>query len=288
MTGVGKKIFRSQGFRRFIHGVEEKVPVVRDWHRFAYALHFEEATPKARMFSGVYSNLEAALADAPKALEIGHDHAKLASRHKSEVGHIWPSDYPVLFWLRRLLPGSASIFDLGGNVGHHYYGFQRYLTYPDLLRWVVSEVPAVAEAGRAMAAEKGVRGLEFTTGCEAADGSDILLASGVLPFLDVPLGESLSHLSRRPKHVLVNRTAIWDGPAFLTLHNLGMAVCPYRILNRPKFVASMAAAGYELEDSWENPEFSCYIPFHADRTVRSYSGFYFRLTSTGEMQQSVK
>lgn len=277
--GVGSRVFLSHGFRRFVHGLEEKISPIRDWHRFAYALHFEKATPKARMFRGIYPSVDAALADAPKALEIGHDHEDLASRHMSEVGHTWPSDYPVLYWLNRLLPASTFIFDLGGNVGHHYYGFQKYLEYPASLRWVVSEVPAVAQAGRELAQKNNARSLQFTVGLDDADGGDILLASGVLPFIDMPLSEHLSRLKKPPTHLLINRTALCDGTGFVTLHNLGMAVCPYRVLNRAEFIRSLEAVGYTVEDSWENPEFSCYVPFHADRAVRAYSGMYCRLKS---------
>ncbi|HLJ17371.1 MAG TPA: TIGR04325 family methyltransferase [Bryobacteraceae bacterium] len=280
MTAIGKRILLSYGVRRFVHVVEEKVPFVRAWHQFAYTLHFEESSPNARMFRGVYRSVTEASAAAPASLPTGHDHANLALRHASDIGHTWPSDYPILFWLKGTLPESTSVFDLGGSVGNHYYTFQKYLTYPQDLRWVVCEVPAVAQAGRDLVQSTGVEGLHFTVHCEEADGSDIFLASGVLPFIDPPLAELLSRLRRRPKYLLINRAALSGDPAFVTLHNLGQAVCPYRILNRHEFIRSLEGIGYRLVDSWENPEFSCYIPFHADKTVRAYSGFYFRLSDT--------
>ena len=36
----------------------------------------------------------------------------------------------------------------------------------------------------------------------------------------------------KPRHILVNRTALWDGPDFFTLQSLGSVVCPYRVQNR--------------------------------------------------------
>jgi hypothetical protein len=57
---------------------------------------------------------------------------------------------------------------------------------------------------------------------------------------------------------------------------MGPALSPYRIANRDEFLKSADELGYELIDSWDNPEFGCYIPFHADHLVREFSGLYLR------------
>ena len=50
-----------------------------------------------------------------------------------------PRDYPLLFWFSELFrEGATSVFDFGGHIGVKYYAFQRYLPYPDNLRWVAS------------------------------------------------------------------------------------------------------------------------------------------------------
>ena len=38
--------------------------------------------------------------------------------------------------------------------------------------------------------------------------------------------------------------------------------------------------GYALVDTWENPDKSCRIPFHPDRSLNRYHGFYFRRTGS--------
>lgn len=53
-------------------------------------------------------------------------------------------------------------------------------------------------------------------------------------------------------------------------------MAPYLVANRDEFLQSAYDLGYELVDSWENPEFGCYIPFHPDHLVRPFSGLYLR------------
>jgi len=60
---------------------------------------------------------------------------------------------------------------------------------------------------------------------------------------------------------------------------MGPALAPYRIANREEFLQSMADLDYELVDSWENPEFGCYIPFYPDQSLRAFSGMYLRQKS---------
>jgi len=107
-------------------------------------------------------------------------------------------------------------------------------------------------------------------------GCQILLASGSVQFLETPLWSSISKLSFKPKHVLINRAALTEEDSFVTLHNFGNAICPYRIWNAKVFRMAFEELGYSLVDVWAAPEFSCYIPFHANKGIRPFSGLYFR------------
>jgi putative methyltransferase (TIGR04325 family) len=90
-----------------------------------------------------------------------------------------PSDYPVLFWLTKLLRPGMRIFDFGGHVGVAYHCFSKYLDYPPDLEWTVCDVPAVIAEGAAIAKQRSTPGkISFTSRFEDAEGCDLLLAAG--------------------------------------------------------------------------------------------------------------
>lgn len=277
MTGLGNSLARSRFVRAFVSRLEEKVPPLRAWHRFEYEQHFAQESGRARMFAGIYESFDAAVNAIPKGARVGYDHAELADRHTEEIGHIWPSDYPTLFWLAALLKPEMTVFDLGGSTGLLFYGFRKYLAYPAGLRWTVCDVPAVTSRGGELAKVNEVKELSFTTRIEDAEAADVLLTSGSLQFIPTPLWVLLARLSERPRHLIINRVPLTDGAGFVTLQNIGRAICPYQIWNRTEFMQAIENVGFEVIDSWETPEFSCYIPFHPERSVRAYCGMYLRL-----------
>lgn len=278
MSEMLENVLKSRGFRSFLSKVEDKCPPLRAWHRFQYQEYFEQQTSeKVWRFSGAYGTREEALAAIPKDFLVGHDREERADRHETTIGRIWPSDYPILFWLSSLLEPGTTLFDLGGSLGSQFYSFQKYFAYPPDFRWTICDVPAVAELGTKQARENGAHTLTYTTKIEEASGFSLLLSCGTIQFLETPLWESLRQLGRKPKHLLLNRIPISDGPTFLTVSSLGAVSCPYKIWNRAEFMEGIARAGYSLVDSWENPEFCCYIPFHANRAVKAYTGMYLRL-----------
>jgi len=272
-------VLQSKALRSLVSKLEASVPGLRALHRFEYERRFSKETKRARAFSGVHDNFQAALQAMPKGARVGYDNPELADRHVSEIGQIRTSDYPILFWLKSLLGENCSLFDLGGNVGLQFYGFQKYVDYPKGLSWIVCDVPSVVKLGIRFAKERKAQGLSFTTNVEDANGVDILLVCGALQFLDSPLWQVLSKLTSKPHHLLINRTPLCEGRSFATLHNIGRAICVYQIWNKSECMRRFEEAGYALVDSWEVPEFSCDIPFHPKNSVRAYSGMYFRLTS---------
>jgi putative methyltransferase (TIGR04325 family) len=185
-------------------------------------------------------------------------------------------DEPVLRHLESLLKPDAKVFNLGGNVGTEYYAYRKRIHIPDSVWWTVCEVPEIAEAGSRLAAAKGASQLDFVSGFSLVDNSDILLTCGALQYIEQDLGTSLLNLSGKPPHVLVNRTAMYDGEGFVTLQNLGYAHTPYIIRNRDAFIANMAIAGYRLVAAWRDSR-ETRIPFHSRHTIRGYCGFYFTL-----------
>jgi putative methyltransferase (TIGR04325 family) len=229
-------------------------------------------------YQGVFETFAEASAAAPSTLPLGYDNAAAASMYRERLSRIYSSDYPVLYWLHRILGAPEApprIFDFGGHVGISYYAYAPYLQYRPGLTWKVFELPAVIEAGRALACERAASQLSFTHTFEDAAGSDIFLANGVAQYVDEGLASKLAALEAQPRHLVINRIPLWTGESFVTLQNIGTAFCPYRVFNRQEFVESLRRLEYELVDEWYTHENSVHIPFHPDRELTKYAGLHF-------------
>ena len=240
----------------------------------------------ANLFRGVFPSFDAAQASAPSTRPLGYDNADAAGMYLERIKRIYPSDYPVIFWLQKLFAqGQSSVFDLGGHIGIGYYGYQRYLDYPANLRWTVSDVPAVMARGREIARERDPAGrLGFNGDFSAANGVDVLLALGVLQYLPDTLAQRLDRLAQGgaqlPRHIILNLTPLHvldnGGQDYFTLQSIGTAFCPYRIAAYAPFLEGYTRQGYHIVDRWQNPDKHCHIAFEPEHSLDVYHGFYLR------------
>jgi putative methyltransferase (TIGR04325 family) len=272
---TARRLSGSPVVKAAIDFTDQWIPGAQSLHLRAYRRDFARISPWARRFLGVYSTFPEALLEAPPGKPIGFDNAAAAVSMPA-TGPLWLSDYPVLYWLEKALEESPSVLDIGGFVGTSYYAYRNYLKRAEDLRWLIQDVPAVTVRGAEMARRENVRALSFTNEITSDLDPHIVLASGALHFIEESFAELLLRMAALPTHLIVNKTPLSDRPDCVTLHDLGPAVCPYRIFNRVKFVESLESLGYRLVDSWQNLELGCSIPFHPDRAVPSYSGLYFR------------
>ncbi len=226
-------------------------------------------------YRGVFQSFAEAEASAPSR-RIGFNHSELANIYEDRMDKVFPSDYPVLFWLSRAFLDSSSVFDFGGHVGIAFYAYRKYLEFPADLRWRVCDVADIAKAGQMLANTNGHSKLTFTTEFSDAHGFDILLAAGSLQFVEAPFSDKLRGLERRPRHILINKLPLHDGASFVTLQNTVHSFNPYKVENRRKFIDSVVSEGYELIDTWENADLSCRIPLHPEHSIKAYTGLYFR------------
>jgi putative methyltransferase (TIGR04325 family) len=229
------------------------------------------------LFRGIFSDFEDARRSAPQDRRLGMDWPEYARHHTDRVEHIEAYDYPCLFWLRRILDTNTRVLDYGGNVGVHYHAYARYLEYPAGLEWLVCELPTMVTLGEHIARQRNATNLSFTTNFRQAEGSDVLIASGVLQYIQEPLAERLASLRARPRHLLLNKLPLYDGEPFVTLQNGGPVFAPQHVFKRGEFLSGLRTLGYELIDSWDVPGLSCHVPFHPERAVPMYSGLYLRL-----------
>lgn len=234
----------------------------------------------ASPFRGVYDTWEEAREAIPESRKVGYNHPEMASKDMHYAHQMRLSDYAAMFWMKSAISKGSSVFDLGGNIGLACYAFEKYLNYPSELRWIVCDVPEVIRLGRELARQRHMTRLDFTDNYRAADGADILLTAGTLQCIRTPLSEILGYLQAKPKHLLINRTPLYGGKSFFTIRGLPPVTLVYCVFNRKEFIDSVLAHGYQLIDSWDISEPACglcVIPFHPERSIRSYSGLYFRL-----------
>ncbi len=251
--------------------------LVRD---LAFRHRFAKATGMT-LYSGVFSTFEEARAHAPRSKPIGYDNPDAANLYEDRLARMFPSDYPVMFWLGRAFAEpspSKNVLDIGGHVGVAYYQFEKHLEYPNdpSWRWTVADVPAVVARGRTLAAERGRPHLAFVTDPAAVADIGVLLAAGSLQYIDESLATMMTRHRWKPRHIVLNKLPLQSGESFVTLQSIGLAFCPYRIFNRGDFVGSIERLGYELVDEWQNPDMGCRIGPTSERDIPAYTGLYFR------------
>jgi len=270
--------------RRITHAVS-RLPGVRRILALDYERTFSHCP--SNWFRGVYQTFGEAEASIPPGGRVGYDHASMAEMYRGRMLRACESDYPVLFWMRRILEvkPDAFVFDFGGHVGVSYHGWRDYLDFRPGLRWLVHDVPAIAQAGAALARERAAPGLAFTSDRREGRGCDVFLAAGSLQYLEEPLPSILGSLGRSPRHLVVNKLPLYDGDPFVTVQSTGRAFHAYQIQNRARFVAGITALGYRVVDDWSNRETCCRIPFAEGRDIDAYSGYYFRLDGEADSRE---
>jgi len=252
-----------------------RLPIFRQALIAAYGHRFNHASGQVRMFRGVYPDFAAARHAIPIGRIEGWDNEPCAHRVSHERLRVLALDYPIMFWLGKLLPDCSLLFDWGGNVGISYFAYRKYIEYsPDLI-WLVNDVATVVRLGGMAASEEEARGLRFTDSLNDLADADVLLAAGSLHFIEDPFS-ALRHADKLPRHILLNKVPAYDLPAAVTLQNLGTAFCPNHLFNRNEFLQGFERLGYRLVDEWKSPDLSCRIPFFPRHSIPAYSGFYLR------------
>jgi len=187
------------------------------------------------------------------------------------------TDYPLLFWLARLIEASHRILDLGGSIGQSFYSFENYFPYPDNIKWVVSELPGAVEIGQKVAKQRGEERLAFVDSNHMdLEKADIFMTAGTIQYMDTTISEVLRQLSKPPVHVLIHNIPVHSSDDFWTLQNLKVCEVPYHIHSMAGIVSNLENTGYRLMDRWEQPR-QIEIPYHPKNKVENYFGFYLKL-----------
>jgi putative methyltransferase (TIGR04325 family) len=243
---------------------------------------FDEAFAAGRRVGccrGLFESAVEAARKAPMTRPLGYDHDAAASMYRDRLSRVYASDYPMIVWLKNAFAeGARRVYDLGGHIGIAYYAYQRIIEFPHDVSWTVHDVPAVLESGRKEALERDPRRrLSFSEHTDAASGTDVFFTAGCLQYLEDTLAQRLAALRDKPRWLFVNLLPLHERRAYWTVQSIGTAFCPYRIQHAKTFFAELAALGYELLDTWENPEKSCWIAFEPEHSLDRYHGAALRL-----------
>ena len=249
------------------------------WTRVKRAIARRVRRPAAQdgpTYRGAFPTHAAAMAAVRPHMLAGYDHDEVAPIAFERMCQVTLWDYPVLFWLDRLLPGTTRLIDAGGHMGTKFRAFRKHLNLPAGFDWTVYDVPAIVRAGRARAQRDGLTGISFYEKLEETPPADLLLCSGLLQYLDIPFADLIARLPVKPRHIILNKVATRAGPTVVTLEGFGTAEIPYQVRDHAEFLGALEALGYTLEDAWTIPELSRSHPTFGFSTSR---GFYARQRS---------
>ena len=266
-------------WKRFAQRTSDFGPIrfVRD---AAFRHRFANSTGMT-LYHGFFRSFQEARAHAPRSKPIGYDNPDAANLYDERLARIFPSDYPVMFWLGRAFAEpspSKNVLDIGGHVGVAYYQFEQYLEYPTDSDWRLGGDGR--SGGRHAGPDPGRRArprhLSFTTDLASVSDVSLLLAAGSLQYIDESLSTMIARYWWGPRHIILNKLPLHSAESFVTLQSIGTAFCPYRIFNRDEFIQSAKGFGYEVVDEWQNADMGCRIGSGSDRDIAAYSGLYFR------------
>lgn len=218
---------------------------------------------------GIYYSWEEAVKAAADVAASGHryagyDHPDLIDFHSSLSGKMRASDHAALFWISRAAKcGRLRILDIGGCVGNLYHSYRPFLDADLDVEWTVFDLPAVCDAGRRIAAERGAnRELRFITELHEAGDPNLVLISGALHYWPRPVQQLLPLIHGQPSWIVVNRTPMRSGgdPGFFAVQDTGTCCVPAAVFQSEQLAAEFDKAGYKTVDAWECPELSFFFP----------------------------
>lgn len=251
-----------------------RLPPIK-WYRIRkYRRKFLTARGWQGLHYGIFDSFEQARTAVPAEVAgwLPDDNDWYASEYqKLEI-----IDYPILFWLQRLIGSGSTLFDFGGHVGVTYRKYAPYLDYPDDFRWIVGEQPVVVKLGRDMLEKAGGPHLSFVTDFQHAETASIFHSAGCIQYVEQPLAGLLAGLNKLPQHLILSKIPLYQQPTKVTLQNTGYSISPNWLFNRDRFIADICNLGYKLVDSWACPGRRNHIPFNSEYNVEQMSGLYFQ------------
>ena len=112
-------MYLLETLHKLIDGLGE-LPGIIDLRKARYDQRFASAE-RVNLFRGVYGDAATAEKAIPATKPSGYDNEAPAAMYDERTRQVYAGDYPVLFWLQKLLGENASrVFDIGGHIGVGY------------------------------------------------------------------------------------------------------------------------------------------------------------------------
>lgn len=238
---------------------------------------------KSRSFVGAFPTREAALAGVPRRALMGYNHESVAPVAVADMQRLMEWDYPVLFWLERLIrdwPGkTVRLVDAGGHTGTKYIAFHKRIDLSQV-DWLVYDLPPMVALGQQIAANQGLP-IRFTSDPSILGRPDILLCSGLFQYYESRFTDLINLFDVKPTNVLLNKVQLRDGKSVVTLEKIGPAYVPYTMRDKIEFLSELDSAGYRIVDRWQIAALSHRIASHPELGPGESWGFMLSLKSAG-------
>jgi putative methyltransferase (TIGR04325 family) len=228
-------------------------------------------------YRGVYNSYSEALAAVKKTMLAGYNQEKIVGAYYETMCEVVLWDWPIIYYLKDLMPQYQVLLDAGGHMGTKYRAFRKYLPESQTNRWIVYDLPHVVQEGRVRAKSENLSNLEFIDDMNSAPKVDLLLASGLLQYLDIPFHAFLESMKALPQHLLLNKVAVHDLQDIYTLQTVHGAEVPYCIRNMNDFAFSLGKLGYEIVDKWHIDELNHVVYSGLNRYESNSIGMYCML-----------
>ncbi len=162
--------------------------------------------------------------------------------------------FPVLAGLLRAAvvhEGRLSVVDFGGALGSSYFQCRGFLKPVAQLDWAVVDQPAQVACGQANFSSDQLHFHPAVEDCLSAYRPNVLLLSGVLPYLPAPYALLKQLLQHRISHVIIDRTAFLQSDRErLTVQHVPSTIYsasyPACFFSESQFQAAFTSAGYRL------------------------------------------
>lgn len=150
--------------------------------------------------------------------------------------------------------GRLSVLDFGGSLGSTWWQHRAWLGEFAEVRWSVVEQPRLVAIGQAEFARGPLRFYETIEACCAAERPEIVLLSGVLPYLEEPHALVREIAGRDFQRVIIDRTGfVTRGRDRLTVQRVPASIYeasyPCRFFDREKLLAP-SARGWRIAAEW--------------------------------------